>query len=136
MHKLIADRIREVIATGGGFIVYFLGGWDAALQFLVTMIMIDYLTGLMRSFVLGDINSNAGYRGLLKKAGILIIIAIITVIDQQQGMGGSARIVIINAFTINEALSSLENLGEINVPMADKVAVWLEELREKLKEGL
>ena len=43
------DRIdvllKAFIATFGGFCGYFLGGWDATLKVLVTMAIIDYLTG-------------------------------------------------------------------------------------------
>ncbi|MFL1663031.1 phage holin family protein, partial [Bacillus cereus] len=45
------DRIdvllKTFIATFGGFCGYFLGGWDATLKVLVTMAVIDYLTGMI-----------------------------------------------------------------------------------------
>ena len=54
------DRIDVVakvfIATFGGFCGYFLGGWDATLKILVTMAVIDYVTGMIA----------AGYNGELK----------------------------------------------------------------------
>ncbi|MED2148161.1 phage holin family protein, partial [Bacillus thuringiensis] len=54
------DRIdvlmKVFIATFGGFCGYFLGGWDATLKILVTMAVIDYLTGMIA----------AGYNGELK----------------------------------------------------------------------
>ncbi len=54
------DRIdvllKVFIATFGGFCGYFLGGWDATLKILVTMAVIDYVTGMIA----------AGYNGELK----------------------------------------------------------------------
>ncbi|MGE6619275.1 phage holin family protein, partial [Bacillus mycoides] len=45
------DRIDVVlkvfIATFGGFCGYFLGGWDTTLQILVTLAVIDYVTGMI-----------------------------------------------------------------------------------------
>ena len=47
---------KSFIATFGGFCGYFLGGWDATLKILVTMAVIDYVTGMIA----------AGYNGELK----------------------------------------------------------------------
>lgn len=59
------DRIdvllKTFIATFGGFCGYFLGGWDATLKVLVTMAVIDYLTGMIA----------AGYNGELKAKLVL-----------------------------------------------------------------
>ncbi|MGA4816070.1 phage holin family protein [Pseudomonas aeruginosa] len=33
-----------------GICGYFLGGWDATLKILVTMVVIDYLTGILRGY--------------------------------------------------------------------------------------
>lgn len=56
--------LKVVIATFGGFCGYFLGGWDATLKVLVTMVIIDCLTGMIETKIVGttfeEIN---GYQG-------------------------------------------------------------------------
>ncbi|UTQ79963.1 hypothetical protein BC1_00011 [Bacillus phage BC-1] len=49
--------IKIFVTTFGGFCGYFFGGWDAVLQILVTMAIVDYITGVVA----------AGYNGQLKK---------------------------------------------------------------------
>ncbi|PEA85655.1 phage holin family protein, partial [Bacillus thuringiensis] len=48
--------IKIFVTTFGGFCGYFLGGWDATLKILVTMAIVDYITGVIA----------AGYNGQLK----------------------------------------------------------------------
>ena len=45
--KDIVNTIQIVIASVGGYIGYFLGGWDGFLYALVAFVVIDYLTGVM-----------------------------------------------------------------------------------------
>ena len=45
--KDIVNTIQIVIAAAGGYIGYFLGGWDGFLYALVAFVVIDYLTGVM-----------------------------------------------------------------------------------------
>ncbi|MGR5971198.1 phage holin family protein [Bacillus cereus] len=49
--------IKSFVFAFGGFCGYFLGGWDSTLKVLVTMTIIDYLTGVLA----------AGVNGTLKK---------------------------------------------------------------------
>lgn len=65
------DRIDVVlkvfIATFGGFCGYFLGGWDTTLQILVTLAVIDYVTGMIAASILGQLKSKIGFKGIAKK---------------------------------------------------------------------
>ncbi len=67
------DRIdvllKAFIATFGGFCGYFLGGWDATLKILVTMAVIDYLTGMIAAGYNGELKSKVGFKGIAKKGG-------------------------------------------------------------------
>ena len=65
------DRIdvllKAFIATFGGFCGYFLGGWDATLKVLVTMAIIDYLTGVIAAGFNGELKSKVGFKGIAKR---------------------------------------------------------------------
>ncbi|MRS09370.1 phage holin family protein, partial [Bacillus anthracis] len=61
------DRIdvllKIFIATFGDFCGYFLGGWDATLKILVSLAVIDYLTGMIAAGSNGELKSNVGFTG-------------------------------------------------------------------------
>ena len=139
--EYIIRHTRKILATIIGFVVYLLGGFDTALQFFLMAVMFDVITGLLKAFVQGDctfinFDSNVSYKGAVKKFGMFCMIGVITLVDRQQGAGGSMREVLLNVLIIHECISSLENLGSINVPLARKVKQWIEDIKKKLKEEI
>ena len=69
-----------VIGCIGGVISTALGGWDAGLIALIIFMGIDYATGILLAAVFkkskksktGALESNAGFKGLLKKGMCLL----------------------------------------------------------------
>ena len=64
----------------GAVIANSLGGWDTGLQTLVILMAVDYVTGVLCALVWkkspkstnGTFESNASFRGLLRKMAILL----------------------------------------------------------------
>jgi len=52
-------------------IVYFLGGWDIALEILLLMIVLDYSTGVLKAIFNKKLNSEIGAKGIIKKVRLL-----------------------------------------------------------------
>ncbi|PGM64720.1 phage holin family protein, partial [Bacillus cereus] len=65
------DRIdvlmKAFIATFGGFCRYFLGVGDVTLKILVTMAVIDCLTGMIAAGYNGELKSKVSFKGIAKK---------------------------------------------------------------------
>ena len=59
-------------ATAAFFCAAF-GGWDVWLRALLTVIVIDYLTGVVGAVVQGDLDSRVGYKGICKKMMMLCV---------------------------------------------------------------
>lgn len=112
-------------------VVYFLGGLDVALQSLLVVMIIDYITGLMSAIYNKEVNSKTGLKGIIKKFGYLLIVALSVIIDKITGTNGTIRTLVIYFFVANDGISILENLGELNVPLPKKLLDTLEQLKNK-----
>ena len=123
--------IKGVISAVLTTLVYLIGGWDIAMQCLLIMIVLDYLTGMGKSYVSGTLNSNKGLKGIIKKLGLLVLVAVSQVVDVLLNMSGVVRTFIIYYIVANEGLSILENLGKMGII----VPKFLVEKLEQLKEG-
>ncbi len=128
-------RILALLAAAGGVVIQALGGWDGALQGLVAFMAADYVTGLVVAGVFrrsgktegGGLESRAGFLGLVRKGGILLLVFLGTLLPG----GGFVRPAVCCFFMANEGLSILENLGLMGVPYPRFLRDMLESLREK-----
>lgn len=114
----------------GGFFSYWLGGWDVMLKTIVFLAVVDYITGVIKGIYLKELSSETGFKGLLKKIVMFIVIAVAYVIQQLIGGTVPLREVVIMFYIANEALSLLENAA-IFVPIPDNLRDVLLQLREK-----
>lgn len=111
------DTISTTItAIGTGLMTTLLGGWDMALEILLIVIVLDYLTGVMSAFKTKTLSSSKGYMGIVKKASIFVIIILAAQLDK---MTGNSTQLFRNCtaffFIANDSLSILENVGELGV---------------------
>lgn len=128
------EFICAAIAGIGTFLTFIFGDWDVALQCLVIAIAIDYISGIIKAFINKDLSSKIGLKGLLKKVGVLLIVALATLIDRITGESGAVRTLVIYYFVANEGLSVVENLGEAGLPIPDVIKKALRSLKSQSKE--
>ncbi len=121
--------INFVTGTLATTLVYFLGGWDIALQLLISVIVLDYITGLFKAIYNKKINSSVGLKGIIKKIGYLIIVAVAVILDKIAGNTGAIRTLVIYFFVANEGISILENWGGMGLPLPQKIFDVLEQLK-------
>ena len=125
------DIINTFISILGTTFVYIYGGLDVALQCLIIAIILDYLTGLIKSYINKSLSSSIGFKGILKKIGILILVALAVLVDRITGETGSIRTLVIYYFVANEGLSIIENLGEAGLPIPSNLKNALDSLKDK-----
>lgn len=133
MDKLF-NWISIVFGFAGGFLSYWLGGWDILIKTIVFLAVVDYITGIIKAVYLKELSSEIGFKGLLKKIVMFIVIAVAIVIQQLIGGTVPLREVVIMFYIANESLSLLENAA-IFVPIPDKLKNVLLQLRDKDSEG-
>jgi len=132
--KDIINTLQLVIAAVGGYIGYFLGGWDGFLYGLVAFVVIDYLTGIMVAILEKRLSSEVGFRGIFKKVLIFSLVAVAHIVDSQLLQTGSAvRTAVIFFYLSNEGISIIENTAKIGLPIPEKLKTILEQLNKEDK---
>lgn len=125
--------ISLALSSIGTFLIYIFGGWDIALQCLVIAIALDYISGLIKAYNTKTLSSKIGIKGLLKKVGILCIVALSVLVDRITGETGAIRTLVIYYFVANEGLSILENLGQAGLPIPSSIRKALQALKKESK---
>lgn len=105
-----------VTTTGTALTNSLLDGWDMALEILLIVMALDYLTGVVAAFKTKTVSSSAGYSGLVKKASIFIIVILAAQMDRVIGNNNHIfRNCSALFFTANDAISILENAGKMGM---------------------
>jgi toxin secretion/phage lysis holin len=101
----------------GGVVGYLFGGWSLLLQILLTFMVIDYFSGMIASYIKGELSSKIGFRGIAKKVVILFIVVAAHMLDQVLNTGQAIRDGVMFFYMGNELLSFVENAGRMGVPL-------------------
>lgn len=131
----IFNWISIVIGLVGGFCAYWLGGWDVMLKTIVFLSIVDYLTGIIKGIYTKTLSSEIGFKGLLKKIVMFILIAVAFAIQQLLGGKVPLREVVIMFYIANEGLSLIENAATL-LPVPDKLKEVLLQLRDNNSEDV
>lgn len=126
--KIAINNVFSVILTT---FIYLLGGIDIALQSLLIVIVIDYLTGIASAIYNKELSSKMGFKGIIKKFSYLLVVALSVVIDKLLGQSGLIRSLVIYFFVANDGLSIIENMAEMNVKLPQKLIDALEQIKKK-----
>ena len=138
----IKNAVLATVAGMGGVLAQAFGGMDSFLQALITFMIADYVTGILVAFIFcksnktenGGASSAVGFRGIVKKLCILLLIALAVRIDKMSNTG-YIRSAVIFFFMGNEGLSIIENLGLMGVPYPEFMRRALEAMKEKGNSG-
>lgn len=138
----IKNMVIAGLAITGSFLANLLGGWDITLQVLIGFMAIDYITGWLVAGVFhksnksesGTLSSKAGFKGLVKKGCVLLLVALGVLLDSVIGRD-FVRMAICLFFIANEGLSILENLGLMGVPFPAFLKNMLEALKKQADSG-
>lgn len=113
----MSNWLSAIVSITATTFVWLVGGIDVALQCLLVAIIIDYISGLIKAYNTKTLSSNIGFRGILKKVGILLIVMLAVLVDRVTVNNGSIRTLVIYYFVANEGLSVLENLAQAGLPI-------------------
>ena len=127
MKHFINDVISVIFTT----FVYLIGGFDIAIQSLLIVMVVDYLTGIASAMYNKELSSKIGFKGILKKFSYLCVVALSVVIDNLTGQSGLIRTLVIYFFVANDGLSIIENMAEMGVKLTQKLIDALEQIKKK-----
>ena len=134
------NAIKAVLAAALGALASYGTQLIVPAIILVAVMVLDYITGMAKAWQAGELSSRVGIRGILKKLGYLVIVAVAGMLDWLIRYGAAAlgwewapeflvSSVVIVWLIINELLSILENVEAIGVP----VPAFLRKLLGRLK---
>ncbi len=124
--------IQTAFAAVGGWLGYFLGGWDGLIYALIVFVIIDYITGVMCAFNDKTLDSSVGFRGICKKVLIFLLVGVGHVLDTSiLGEAAVLRSAIIFFFLANEGLSITENAAHLGLPIPDALNEVLQNLHNR-----
>ncbi|WPP40429.1 phage holin family protein [Paenibacillus hunanensis] len=113
-------QIIKIVSTAfGGAAGYLFGGWDVLINLLLLLVVVDWLSGWAAAWMRGELKSRVGFKGIIRKVTIFVVVAIAHFIDQALGSLRYFQDAVVFFYLANELLSVIENMGKMGLPMPD-----------------
>ena len=129
------NTIQLIFAAIGGWLGYFLGGFDGLLYALLAFVVLDYITGVMCAIANKTLSSNVGFKGICRKVLIFLLVGVANVLDVHViGTGSVLRTAVIFFYISNEGVSLTENAAHLGLPVPEKLKAVLEQLHNREEE--
>ncbi|MBE6742505.1 MAG: phage holin family protein [Ruminococcaceae bacterium] len=125
----VFNTFSVVSSFMGGLTAYLFGGFDLLFQALIALMILDYITGIIKGIYTKKLSSDIGFKGLLKKILILIIVAVAVIIQKTINGVIPVRETVIVFFICNEGISIIENAARF-IPIPEKLKGVLLQLRK------
>lgn len=130
--KELWNTAQIAFAAIGGWLGYFLGGFDGLLYALIAFMVVDYITGVMCAIVDKTLSSAVGFKGICRKVLILALVGIAHILDANIiGDGSVLRTAVIFFYLSNEGVSLLENAAHLGLPIPEKMKEILAQLHNR-----
>lgn len=122
----------------GAAVLSLFGGWSDDMVTLITVMAIDFISGLLIAFVFnkspktdsGSASSKSCFAGICKKCTMLLCVLVAYRLDISIGTDYIKPATVI-AFIVNELISIVENAGIIGIPMPEIIIRAIELLKRK-----
>ena len=130
------NAIQATFFVVGGWLGYFLGGWDGLLYALIVFVVIDYITGVMCAINDCKLSSAVGFRGLCRKVLTFMLVGIAHVLDIYiLGQTGVLRTAVLFWALANNGLSIIENATHLGLPVPAELKLVLEQLHDRAEKS-
>jgi toxin secretion/phage lysis holin len=129
------ERFDVIYKTGaaviGAVVGYLFGESTGLFLVLFWMVVIDYGSGLAAGYTEKTLSSKIGFKGIVKKVMIFVMVALAHLVDSALGTKNMFRDATIVFYMANELLSIFENAGRMGVPVPDRLMQAVEVLKGK-----
>lgn len=133
----MAKYFKTLIAVLGTLFTWLLGAWDTALIVLVTFMVLDYLTGVLRGYINKELSSDVGLKGIARKALIFIVLIVAVSLDRLLNSDTWLfRTLVCYFYIANEGLSLIENAVNLGVPVPKRLKESLIQLKDGEKKEI
>jgi len=129
-------HIGQIIFSAvGGWLSWFLGGFDSLLTVLVIFVCADYVTGVMCGIAQRSLSSEIGLKGILKKVIMFITVGLASLLEGYIFNGAALiRSAVIFFYISNEGLSVLENASRLGIKLPERLKDVLKQVNEENRD--
>lgn len=110
---------------------YLLGGIDQLIIAFIILVACDYSLGVTAAYYDKKLSSKIGFKGLMKKGAMFVLIIVANQLDIISGSGDVARNAVILFLIGNEGISIVENLGRMGVGVPAQLSQAFSQLKDK-----
>ena len=121
LHELYFEHFEKLI-DNPVFFAFFL------------MVLIDILTGFLKSLVNKKTTSSKGIGGLIKHSTLLLVVCMLYPFCDIYGTSGMADTLLI-FYILFYAISVVENLGEMGIPVPEWLKKYIYKLSDEYNKG-
>lgn len=130
MNSILKNILAAVCALCG----LLFGNLNGLMIALITLMVMDYISGVLAAIAQKKLSSEIGAKGIAKKVFMLLIVAVANIVDINViGEGNVLKSVTIIFYIANECISLIENGGRLGVPVPNKLLEVLEQLKSGKK---
>lgn len=128
----VFEYFKYFIMMIGAGISWLFGAWDIPIIFLVIVMILDYITGVLKAKINKELSSEIGLKGIARKFLILAIVMIAVLMDRLLNTGTWVfRSLACYFYIANEALSILENAVILGLKVPENLKNALIQLQDK-----
>ena len=132
--KILGNGITIGLGSLVAFIFLVTVGQNDAMNVLLILMTVDYLSGVIKAFITCTANSKAGIIGILKKVMIILVIVLAYQLDILFDGKLAIKTLAVGVFISNEGLSILENASICGIPIPEKLKKVLTQYQEYKKK--
>ena len=137
--------LKTTVAVLGAGLISYLGTLAVPMLVLLGVMLLDYITGMIKAYIRAELNSKFGIKGILKKLCYMVMVAVGAAVDYllRGAVIGAGITLDVKLFfgmlvtvwlTINELISVMENLAAIGVPGFPRLQRILKRLRRTVAD--
>ncbi|MGM0004378.1 phage holin [Enterococcus sp. DIV2386] len=124
------NTITMLLSIFGGIVVRLLGGLDQLLDVFLFLIIVDFITGWIKTIATKELSSRIGMLGIAKKVTMLFVVAVAVRVEKVVGNNLPIREMVLIFYIANEGLSFFENIATF-IPMPKKLKELFIQLKNK-----
>ena len=131
------QNVLRVLAALGGAVAGLFTQMSSGLRLLLLLMALDYASALVLAALgkspksaTGGLDSRAGFAGLARKAMILVLVLLAAILDRLTGSAACVGAVTL-FYTVNEAISILENAVLLGVPIPRQLSQALDVAKKR-----
>lgn len=131
------QNVLKVLAALGGAVAGLFIQMSSGLRLLLLLMALDYASALVLAALgkspksaTGALDSRAGFAGLARKAMILVLVLLAAILDRLTGSAACVGAVTL-FYTVNEAISILENAVLLGVPIPRQLSQALDVAKKR-----